>query len=72
MEPIFKQEHQTLGIDNLEIFEAVIDGDSSYYPVRVNEKMYHIRINEEACWRVEGLPEEVCTYIGHLIEHHKL
>lgn len=72
MEPILKTENPLPGIKEIEIFDFVLAGDDSHYPVVINEKSYHLKMDEQGNWRVEGLSAEVGDYFGRLIENHGL
>lgn len=69
MELLYKVESPLPGIKNLEIFDFVLDGDGSYYPIMINGKFCQIKMDAEGFWCGVGLTEEICDYINDLIEN---
>lgn len=71
MEPIYKGENPFPGVKSIEIHDPVLDDDNSYYPITVDGKTYHLKMNDEGFWKADGLSEELCLHIGDLIEKHE-
>ena len=72
MKTIYYKESPFPSVHSLEIFEPVLDDDNSYYPITVNGKSYHLKMNDEGFWEADGLSEELCLNIGEIVESNEL
>lgn len=72
MEPIYTKDFPLPGINFIKIYEPELDGDNSYYPIDVDGKEFHLKMNDEGFWVADGLSEELSLHIGEIIEKHDL
>ena len=71
MEPALIRDYPIEGISHLEIFPPLAFGGQIHYPLFIDGQTY-ITGKIEGSWIAEELPEQVCSYVGNLIEYYKL
>lgn len=72
MIPIYKKEFPFPGIRIIEIYQAVLDDDNSYYPIKVEGKQFQLRMNEAGFWAAADLSDEICLFVGDIVEREEL
>jgi hypothetical protein len=71
MEPVLIKENPTDGIGRLEIFPSIKFDGETIYPLLLDGRT-HVTAKIGGVWLAEALKDEICNFVGSLIEIHKL
>ena len=71
MEPALIRENPTDGIGHLEIYPSLTFDGETIYPLFMDGRA-HVAAKIRGVWLAEALKDEICTFVGSLIEKYKL